>query len=506
MTVINRGKIARNTLMLYFRMGVLLFISLFTSRVVLDALGEFDFGIYNAVGGIVAMFSFLSGSMSGACQRFYLVEMGRNDFANLKRIFSISLLVFAVFAVLVLLVTEPVGLWLLENKMKVGLRSDAAAWVLHCSILSFMAVVIRLPYQGMVVAKEKMKVFAYISIVEAICALGVALLLKTSGSDRLVLYAVLMFASQLVVTLLYVFYCLRYYPECRYSYFWDTAKFKEIFSFAGWNLIGSSAWTFRIFGVNILLNMFFGPVVNAARGLAFKVYSTVSQLQENFMTASKPQLIKAYSAGELDGMRRLVCQTSKFSSYLMLFVSVPVALEMPFLLGVWLKDVPQLTALFAVIMLFNCLVDYIDQPVWTVIQAVGKMRNYQLVVGGMQLMVLPLAYIMLKFSDAEPQSVLYLTLVVSAAAVIARLFFARSLAGLRPIYFIKGAILPVALVGAAALAAGFAVHSALTEGWLRLLAVAAVTVAVQVLAIYAFGLTEAEKAGIVTIFKEKFRK
>jgi len=506
MTVIDRGRIAKNTVMLYFRMGIILLISLYTSRVVLDALGEFDFGIYNAVGGIVAMFSFLSGAMSGACQRFYLMEMGRDDFQNLRKVFSLCLLVFVVFSVIVLLITEPAGLWLMHSKMKVGMRGDAAAWVLHCSILSFMAVVVRLPYQGMVVAKEKMKVFAYISIIEVLCALGVALLLKNSGADRLIEYAVLMLASQVVVTLLYIGYCLRFYPECRYRYYWDSAKFKEIFSFAGWNLIGSSASVFKIHGVNILLNMFFGPVVNAARGLAFKVYSVVTQLQENFMTASKPQVIKAYSAGEIDGMRKLVYQTSKFSSYLMLFVSVPMALEMPFLLSVWLKEVPELTALFAVIMLANGLVDFIDQPIWVVIQAVGKMRNYQLVVGGLQLLVLPLAYVMLKFTDVQPQAVLYLTLAISVAAVVVRLQFARSLAGLRPLDFVTKALLPVLAVGALALAGGYAVHSALPQGWGRLIAVTAATVAVQGLAIYAFGLTGQEKATIVSKLKEKIKR
>ena len=502
MEVIDRGRIARNTVMLYFRMGLMMLISLYTSRVVLDALGEFDFGIYNAVGGIVAMFSFLSGAMSGACQRFYLVEMGRGDFQRLKKVFSLCLLVFCLFAVGVIIVTEPAGLWFLQHKMKVGPRVEAARWVLHCSILSFAAVVVRLPYQAMVVAKEKMKVFAYISIVEVLCALGVALLLKASAGDRLIEYAVLMLASQVVVTLLYILYCLRYYPECRYKYYWDRSQFRQIFGFAGWNLIGSSASVFKVHGVNILLNMFFGPAVNAARGLAFKVYSVVTQLQENFMTASKPQIIKAYSAGELDGMSKLVYQTSKFSSYLMLFVGVPLALEMPFLLDIWLKEVPDFTALFAVIMLAGALVDFIDQPIWIVIQAVGRMRNYQLVVGGLQLLVLPLAYLMLKFTDAPPESVLYLTVAISAVAVVVRLFFARSLAGLRPADFAVKVLAPVLAVAAVGLAAGLAVHCAMDEGWLRLIAVVASTVASQGLSIYAFGLTRPERSTIVSKIKE----
>lgn len=506
MSVIDRKKIAKNTLLLYVRMGVMLLISLYTSRVVLDALGEVDFGIYNAVGGIVAMFSFISGTMSGACQRFFLMEMGENRQEQLRNMFSLCLTVFCAFALIVLLITEPLGGWFLDFKMKVAGRTEAAHWVFHCSILSFIVAVVRLPYQGMVIAKEKMKVFAYISIFEALCALAVALLLVNSGYDHLKEYAVLMLATQVIITLLYILYCLRYYPECHWRKYWDGKKFKEIFAFSGWNLIGSSASVFKVHGVNILLNMFYNPAVNAARGLAFKIYSVVSQLQENFMTASKPQIIQSYRNFEFDGMKKLVWQSSKFSSYLMLLFSVPVAVEIEFLLGIWLKEVPDFTALFAVIMLANALVDFIDQPVWMVIQAVGKMRNYQLVVGGIQLLVLPISYVMLKFSSVPPQAVLYVTLAISCIAVVARLIFAKHLAGLKPSEFVIHSILPVVGVAAIMVAAALPIHSALPACWVRLIAVFFISALVEAMSVMIFGVTKKERNTILDTIKRKFTR
>lgn len=498
MSVIDQKVIARNTLMLYLRMGLMLIISLYTSRVVLDALGETDFGIYNAVGGIVAMFSFISGTMSTACQRFYMFELGRGDSGRLRDTFSLCVLAFAAFAAILTLVVEPGGLWFLRHKMLVSGRTGAAEVVFHCSVLSFVVTVLRLPYQGMVIAKEKMKVYAYVSVFEALIALGIALLLVHSGSDHLVLYAVLMLLSQVVVTLLYVGWCVRFYPECHLRRHWDGTRFKEIFSFAGWNLIGSASNIFKVHGINLLLNMFFGPAVNAARGMAFKVYGSITQLQDNFMTASKPQIIKAYSVGECEGMRKLVYQSAKFSSFLMLLVTVPVVLEMPFLLDVWLKEVPQYTALFATIMLANAIIDYIDYPLWVAIQATGRVKAYQLTLGTTQLMVLPVAYLMLKLGTFPPATVFWVALAISAVCVVARVLFAKHLVGLRPVDFVTRTLLPVLGVAVLSLAAAWLVRDLMHEGWLRLVCVTAVSLAVQSAAMLSFGMTRSERDTILT--------
>ena len=497
MSVIDQKLIARNTMMLYLRMGLMLVISLYTSRVVLDALGENDFGIYNAVGGIVAMFSFISGTMSTACQRFYMVELGRGDMERLRDAFSLCVFAFCAFAAILIVAVEPGGLWFLRHKMLLSGRLDAAETVFHCSVLSFVLTVLRLPYQGMIIAREKMKVYAYVSIFEALFALGIALLLVRSGSDHLVLYAWLMLLSQVVVTALYCTWCLRFYPECRVRLKWDGGRFKEIFFFAGWNLIGSASSIFKVHGINLLLNMFFGPAVNAARGMAFKVYGSITQLQDNFMTASKPQIIKAYSVGEHEGMRKLVYQSAKFSSFLMLLVTVPVVLEMPYLLGIWLKDVPQYTAVFASIMLANALIDYIDYPLWVAIQATGRVKAYQLTLGTTQLMVLPVAYFMLKLGSFPPSAVFWVALTISLLCVVARVLFARHLAGLRPIDFVTRTLLPVAGVAAVSFAAAMLVRRLMPEGLPRLIIVIVTSVAAQCAAMLAFGLTRSERCTIL---------
>ncbi|MBR1576419.1 MAG: lipopolysaccharide biosynthesis protein [Bacteroidales bacterium] len=491
--------------MLYLRMGLMLIVNLFTVRVVMAALGEVDFGIYNAVGGIVAMFSFISGTMSTACQRFYMLELGRGDHEQLRNIFNLSLLIFALFSLIVLLMAEPLGLWFLRHKMLLAGRDTAADRVFHCSVLSFMAGMLRLPFQGMVIARERMNVFAYISVFEALASLGIALWLQRSGMDRLVLYACLMLGIQCVVTLLYAAYCRLCYSECRWRFYWNREQFMELFSFAGWNMIGTSASVLKVHGSNVLLNMFFGPAVNAARGLAFKVYGMVLQLQENFMTASKPQIIKSYSSGEREGMKKLVYQSAKFSMYLMLFVSIPIMLEMPFLLGLWLEEVPAYTASFAVIMLVNALVDNVDFPVWVAIQATGRIKYYQITVGTVQLLVLPIAYLLLKWGTFPPELVFYVAIAISIVCFFLRQGFAWRLAEMHPKDFLRRVLLPVVGVAAVAWLVGWAIRRVMDEGFVRLLVVAAATLCCQVSAIGLFGLTPGERQTILERIRQVAR-
>lgn len=504
MSAIDRNRIAINTLMLYLRMGVVLLISLYTSRVVLDVLGETDLGIYNAVGGLVAMATFIGGTLSSACQRFFLIEMGEGRQIGLRNSFCMFLQMFAALAILVIAVGEPAGLWFLNNKMLLAGRSDAANWVFHLSIVSFVFVVIRLPYQGMVVAREKMKAFAYIGVFEAVGALAIALMLGRSSADHLVVYAALMLGMQVFVTLLYMAYCLMYFNECRYKFHWDAGYFKEIFSFSGWWMIGTASSVFKVHGLNVLLNMFFGPAVNAARGMAFKVYGAIVQLQENFMLASKPQIIKSYSDGEYGEMTRLVWQASKFSAYLMLLVSVPVVLEIDFLLGLWLKEVPQYTAIFAILMLVEALIGYIDYPVQSAISATGKIKWYQIVVGSIFLMILPIAYLMLKFGQFPPQSVFYVSIAIACFAVGVKLYFGWKLVGISPWKFLLNSILPVFFVMVLGVAAGCIVKSTMDQGWPRLVLVTGTSIVMIAISVLAFGMTPKERSTVKDMIR-RFR-
>ena len=382
MPEVNQKRIATNTLLLYLRMVVVMLVGLYTSRVIIDALGQDHFGIYDAVGGIVLMVSFISTTMSSASQRYYSYEMAKGNPDELRKVFNISLTVFFILTLLIVLIAETAGNWFLVHKMNVSGHLDAAKWVFQFSILSFALQILRVPYQGMVIAKEKMKVFAYLSLFEAFAILGIALLLSHTADDknhRLILYAAMMSGIQFMTSAFYWLYCRLFYKECRFRFIFDRKKFREIFSYAGWNLIGSSADVFKSQGLNILLNVSFGTLVSAARGVSNKVFSTITQLNSNFFTAVRPQLYKSYASGEMDDMRKLICQSARFSFYLLFLLALPILLETDFILPIWLRgrNVPEHACIFTRLMVIEGLVNSFTSPFAASIQATGKIRNYQ---------------------------------------------------------------------------------------------------------------------------------
>ena len=502
MSAIDQKRIAKNTLLLYVRIGVVMLVGLYTSRVVLDALGEVDFGIYNAVGGIVMMFSFLSSTMSTSCQRFYSYEIGCGNFDELRRTFSLCVLVFAAIMVVVAMLAEGSGIWLLYNKMHLEDRFDAAWWVLHCSVVSFMFTIMRTPFMGMVIAKEKMKVFAYLSVIEVLGNLAVAFLIARHGGDRLIFYSLLMIVVNASVTMFYLVYCRMFYPECKFSFYWDKKRFVEIFSFAGWNMIGSLSNICKSHGINILLNIFFSPVVNAARGLAYKVFSSLQAFADNFYWAVRPQIIKSYSVGDRDAMLKLVCQSSKFSYFLMFAVALPVFVETPFLLGIWLKEVPDYTILFTRLVIINAVVESLGNPLAAAIQAYGKIRNYNLAVGGFILTILPISYLFLKLGF-PPQMVFYVSIVVCTLAIFVRLLFARKCVGLSLRGYMASVVSPVVVVTIVASILPAIVASAVENEVLRFFAVTAVSLAATSLMVLFIGMTKTERRNALRTVCEK---
>lgn len=496
MSVIDQKRIAKNTLLLYIRMGLIMLISLYTSRVILDALGATDMGIYSTVGGIVMMFAFLSNTMSTACQRFYAYELGRNDFVELKRVFSLCVSVFVAIAVLVVLFCETVGLALLYKKIQTEGRFEAAMWVFQCSIVSFIFTILRTPYQGMIIIKEKMKVFTYISVVEAVGNLAIALLIAHTSSDRLILYGILMLVINALVSLYYIFYCTHFYPECRFRFCWDTQKFKEIFSFAGWNMIGSLASVCKSQGLTILLNMFFGNALVAARAMAYKVYTTIQQFADNFFVAMKPQLLKSYSAGDKEEMFHLVYQGSKFSFYLLFAISLPLLLETPFILDIWLKDVPDSTILFTRLVIINALVDVLANPLATSMQAYGNIRNYQLMCGGLMLLILPIAWICLK-CGLPSESIFIVSIIVCALAVVLRLLLVNHYLGLPVKEYLSKVLWPVALVVLLASILPVCLENMIAGDVVRCIIVCIIAILMTGIAVYAFGLTKTERKHII---------
>lgn len=460
--------------MLYIRMLFSMVVSLYTSRVVLSTLGVEDFGIYNVVGGFVSMFSLLSGSLSAAVSRFITFELGRGDKESLKRVFSTSIFVHIGLTLLVLVVAETVGLWFVNNKMTIpSERMVAANWVFQCSILSFILGLLSIPYNAAIVAHERMGTFAYIGILEVILRLGIVLFITfiPIAFDKLIVYSLLLVVLSALTWILYVSYSHRNFIECRSRLNFDMNCWKEMSSFAGWNFIGSSSAVLRDHGVNILLNLFFGPILNAARGIATTVNGAICAFVNNFMTALKPQITKSYASGDFPFLFSLIERGARFSFYIILFLALPVLLEADFVMALWLKQYPDHTINFVRLIILFSMCEMISNPLITLQLATGKIRNYQIAVGGMQMMSFPLSYICLVVG-MPPESTLMVAIVVSLCCLLLRLVFLRKMVPKFSVqrYCQRVCMKVVVVTVCAALLPSF-IHQQMDYGWLRMVVV-----------------------------------
>lgn len=442
----NNKRIAKNTLMLYIRMLFLMAVNLFTTRVVLQALGVEDYGIYNVVGGIVALFSILSHSLSSACSRFLNFEMGRNNYERLRDVFSTSVTIQVALSVIFAILCEIGGLWFLNNKMVIPTeRLIAANWVFHFSVLTFCVNLISVPYNAAIIAHEKMSAFAYISIYDGLARLFICYLVMVVPFDKLIVYAALIFLIQLSVRFIYTIYCNRHFEECRYHFTYNKSLMMELFSYAGWNFIGGAASVLRTQGGNIIINLFAGPTVNAARGVANQVNHAVSMFSTNFMTAVKPQITKSYAAGDISYMTTLVNQSARLSFYMLLLISMPLMINIDFILGLWLKTVPDRTSIFVILTIIFTLIESYANPLMTAQFATGKVKNYQLVVGGLNLLNLPISYTLLRIGF-PPETFLYVAIIISCLALAARLIMLKREFGFHSGRFCRSVLLNCAIV------------------------------------------------------------
>ena len=450
-TTDNNKRIAKNTLLLYFRMLLMMFVTLFTSRVVLDKLGVTDYGIYNVVGGVVAMLGFLNSSMSNAVQRYLSFEIGKNNEAGVNRIFNVSLFAHVGIAVFVFVVMEIVGVWYLNTHMNIPAeRMDAANWVLQCSIFTTLFTIVQVPYNAIIISKEQMGIYAYISILEVVLKLLVVYMLAIGNFDKLKLYSVLIMVVTIGIVMIYRFYCTRKYKEAKFKFIKDWNLLKQIVGFASWNMLGELAWVFTGQGVNIILNSFFGPVVNAARGLAEQVNGAVNRFVANFQTAVNPQLIKNYASDQLGEMKTLLFRSTRFSYYLLLALSLPIILKMDFILHLWLKEVPDYTTGFCQLVLVSSLVSTLSNLLAQVARAYGKIRNYQIIVSIFLFLNFPLSYIVLKFGGS-PLSTMFVNIGINAMLLFVRLRLTNRMIQMTYGSFIRNVLFPVIIVTAVAL-------------------------------------------------------
>ena len=427
----NNKRIAKNTLLLYFRMLFMMAVSLYTSRVVLNTLGVEDYGIYNVAGGIVAMFGFINGSMSSATQRYITFALGKGDRKQLQTVFSTTLQIHTLIAVLIVILGESIGLWFLYNKLQIPAdRMDAAFWVLQCSIVSTVIMIVSVPYNADIIAHEKMSAFAYISVLEVILRLVTVYMLVVFSVDKLILYAFLLLGVQLFIRFCYSYYCNKHFKETKYRHVWDKALFKEMTEFAGWSMFGNLSSVLFTQGLNILLNVFFSPVVNAARAVAIQVQNAILQFVSNFQMALNPQITKTYAKGEIQEMHKLMFRCARFSFYLLFFLSLPVLFETDFILTVWLRTVPDNTVIFLRIMICTSLIYTIANPLIIANQATGKTKKYQTICGFILLSILPISYLLLKLG-CPAYSVFIVHFSMEAIAQIARMILLRPLINIK---------------------------------------------------------------------------
>ena len=502
----NNKRIAKNTAMLYIRTLFVMFISLYTSRVILEALGVDDYGIYQVVGGIVAMFSVISSSLSTAISRFITFEIGSGNKERLKRIFSTSVTIQIAIAVIVAVLTEFVGLWFMEAEMQIPPeRLNAARWVLHCSVLTFCINLLSVPYNACIIAHEHMSAFAYISIFESVVKLAICYAVMASPIDNLVFYAILMLMLALLIRIIYAVYCHRNFEESRTSWGFDKGIFKEMIGFSGWSFFNNSAFILNNQGVNMLINIYFGVTVNAARGIATQVEHAVLQFVNSFTTALNPQITKSYANGDLPGMHKLVCRGAKFSYFSMLLLALPIMIESEQILSVWLVEVPAHAVAFVQLSLIMGMCDCIGNSGYTACIATGKLKRYSLTITSIGILEFPLTWCFFALGTV-PEYAYYTYIIIKIVVLIARMFLMENMIGLKCSMYMTNVFIPITTTTIAAIIMPIIVYFILEPGILRFIAVGFTSVASVALATLYLGMTKNERDSIVNGLVRKILK
>jgi len=503
----NTNRLAKNTLFLYMRTLFVMAVSIYTSRIILDALGVENYGIYNVVGGFVSMFSVLSGTLTAASQRFIAFELGKSD-SNVKKIFSTILSIHFILAVILLVLLESVGLWFLNYKMNIdSSRQIAANWVFQCSAITFCVSLISIPYTAIIIAYEKMSAFAYISIFEVLAKLAAVYALYKIMLDSLIVYAVLMLLVAVVLRAIYGIYCRKSFPECKYTPSFEKRIFKEILGFSGWNFIGSSAAILNNQGINMLINLFFGVTLNAARGLASQVDNAINTFVQNFMMALNPQITKSYAAGDFEYVNKMIILGTKFAFFLFWVICLPVYLNTDFILGVWLKQVPDYAALFIQLGIIYNLVQNLSQCLYTTMLATGKIKKYQIIVGGLSILAFPVAWIF--FEMGLPGEFGYWAMIIFAiVCLIARLFLLQEKVPLFScLVYLKKVIGPITFAVVPTIIIVYMLHQFVEEAsWRTFFIETSECIFLSIVNIALLGLTNDERGKLYSLVKSRIKK
>lgn len=499
----NNAVVAKNTVVLYIRTLFTMLVSLYTSRVVLNVLGVTDYGIYSAVGGVVAMFGIVSGALSSSISRFITFELGKNNKEKLETIFSTSINILLILSGIILIVCEVVGVWFLNTKMNIPPeRLKAANWVFQSAIISFLISVISIPYSASIIAHEHMTAYAYISIIEAICRLIIVFLLPIVPIDHLIAYSILVVAVATLIRVIYSVYCVRHFEECKYKPVLDRQLYKQMLSFTGWNFLSNGAMVFNTQGVTILVNMYFGVAMNAARGIATQVETAVLSFVMNFTTAINPQIIKNYATGDLKQMFSLVCRGAKFTCFMLMMFALPLILEADAILTLWLVNVPDYTVLFVRLALIATMFNIVGNTGYTACQATGNIKWYSIIISSVGSLSFFITWIL--FELGAPVESMYLVFMAVYIVVdLVRLFLMRRLMCFPIMQFIKEVAIPVILVFVLASILPVLEILLVKSSILRLISTVVISEICIGTVVYFVGMTAAERIFITNTIRNK---
>ena len=501
-------RIAENTLALYLRMVIIMLVSLYTSRIVLQVLGEEDFGIHNVVGGVVSLIGILNASLSSSTQRFLNFSLGNNNPNDLIKVFSTSFILYCSLCIILLIISETVGLWFVNTKLTIpNERIYAANWVYQCSVLSCIISLLSNPYMACILAHERMNVYAYISLAEVFLKLSLLLLLYYTNFDKLITYSILLLICHFITTLLYISYCIIKYEKTRVNFVKDRTLMKKMLSFSGWNILGSGSDIIKTHGTSILLNIFFSPIVNAAQAIAVQVDSAVRQFYSNFYKAVYPQIVKNYAGGDYSNLYKLVLFSSKFSFFLILFISLPIIIETPYMIKSWLGNVPEYTVSFIRIIICISAFDALSSPMMSTANATGQIALYQSTMGGLKLLNLPISYMCLRMG-MPPVSVFIIALSIAIVAYISRIFILFHILPTFPIKsYIKEVFLRCAIVGMCSSILPIAIYNKIDNTIVyNIIFMTILCFCLTILSIWHLGLCHHEKVKVIMYIKHKVSK
>lgn len=502
----NNSVVAKNTIVLYIRTLFTMLVSLYTSRVVLNVLGVTDYGIYSAVGGVVAMFGIISGALSSSISRFITFELGKNNQGRLSTIFATSVNILLILGVIIFIVCEVAGVWFLNAKMNIPAeRLTAANWVLQAAIVSFLISLISIPYTACIIAHEHMTAFAYICIADAVLRLGIVFLLTVIPFDHLITYAILMVCVAIVIRLVYGFYCVKHFSECKYKLVFDKGVYKQMLSFTGWNFLSNGAMVFNTQGVSILVNMYFGVAMNAARGIATQVEAAVLSFVMNFTTAINPQIIKTYAAGETTEMFYLVCRGAKYTCFMLMMFALPLILEAETVMSLWLVDVPDHTVLFVRLVLIATLFNIVGNTGYTACQATGNIKWYSIIISSVGSLSFLLTWLVFALG-APVESMYFVFMAVYIVVDTVRLFIMRRLTGFPISLFIKEVVIPTVIVIILASIIPVAWVLFMRQSVMRLIITLILSVTSVAIVVYFIGMTKPERVFVSNMVNEKIKR